>query len=79
MTREKIEAFKLWQQRQTRQTEYVIMVLKNRGYSVEYNGAKITATSEFQSFECFITDNCVTFKDSDLCIPVDDFSLWLDS
>ncbi|HCE2119595.1 TPA: hypothetical protein NGT37_001032 [Vibrio parahaemolyticus] len=75
----KQEALKIWQERQQKQTDFVMMVLKNRDYNVEYNGAKITATSEFHSFECFITDDHVTFKDSDLCLPIEQFSLWLDS
>ncbi|MCD9498853.1 hypothetical protein [Photobacterium carnosum] len=75
----KIVDLRIWQKRYQNQLEFVLRVLVKRGYEVKYNGAKITATSADDTFECYITDNHVTSSDLDLCIPVDQFSLWLDS
>lgn len=81
------EALKIWKERHIEQLRFVKMLLDNRGYThnisnlEDFNESvgKIIYQDGEQEHTCFLTDSCITFKDSDLCITLDEFSLWLDS
>lgn len=83
----KIIDLRIWNKRHTEQLAFIKMVLEKREYihnihDVEtFNSTtgKIVYSDGQSTTECFLTDNHITFKDLDLDIGIDQFSLWLDS
>ncbi|RBW64383.1 hypothetical protein DS893_14620 [Vibrionales bacterium C3R12] len=81
------EAAKIWNERHVEQLRFIKLVLENRGYKhnieneEEFNDTvgKIIFHDEHQDHICYLTDSCITFKNLDLCLTLDEFSLWLDS
>lgn len=83
----KIIDLRMWQKRHEDQLTFIKMVLDKRGYNHNIHDVsvfnstvgKIVYSDGQSTTECFLTDNCVTFKDSDLCLPIDQFGMWLDA
>ncbi|OQU35729.1 hypothetical protein EM59_016465 [Vibrio parahaemolyticus] len=83
----KQEALKLWNQRHFDQLAFIKMVLDNRHIDHNIHDVKrFNATQGkivFQygqsTYQCFLTDNCLTFKDLELVLELEELALWLDS